>query len=167
MLCMLRRLTEPSSGASTPDLDPYSPVDRKRALRGCTFVPDIQEIRVRSDHTHDTSSWVTVVKVNMSMHLFMKDRSRVSFLLLYFFHRLQPDCLKERLPALPGTPYQWLGEALCGGAPALRLPVPQWERQCGESSHQPVICKGGIQWRQTNLAAGKGSVKKKIRFLDK
>lgn len=72
MLCVLRRLTEPSSGASTPDLDPYSPVDRKRALRGCTFVPDIQEIRVRSDHTHDTSSWVTVVKVNMSMHLLWK-----------------------------------------------------------------------------------------------
>lgn len=48
MLCMLCRHTEPSSGASTPDLDPYSPVDRKRALRGCTFVPDIQEIRVRS-----------------------------------------------------------------------------------------------------------------------
>uniref|UniRef100_A0A7N8X7Y3 plus-end-directed kinesin ATPase n=1 Tax=Mastacembelus armatus TaxID=205130 RepID=A0A7N8X7Y3_9TELE len=38
--------TEPSSGASTPDLDPYSPVDKKKALRGCTFVPDIQEIRV-------------------------------------------------------------------------------------------------------------------------
>uniref|UniRef100_A0A3Q3LYP8 plus-end-directed kinesin ATPase n=1 Tax=Mastacembelus armatus TaxID=205130 RepID=A0A3Q3LYP8_9TELE len=40
------RHTEPSSGASTPDLDPYSPVDKKKALRGCTFVPDIQEIRV-------------------------------------------------------------------------------------------------------------------------
>lgn len=44
----VRRLTEPSSGASTPDLDPFSPVDRKRGLKGCTFVPDIQEIRVRS-----------------------------------------------------------------------------------------------------------------------
>lgn len=50
-LCWLCRLTEPSSEASTPDLDPYSPVERKRALRGCTFVPDIQEIRVRSDNT--------------------------------------------------------------------------------------------------------------------
>lgn len=51
MLFMSCRHTEPSSGASTPDLDPYSPVDRKKALRGCTFVPDIQEIRVRSEHT--------------------------------------------------------------------------------------------------------------------
>lgn len=42
------RHTEPGSGASTPDLDPFSPVDRKRALKGFTFVPDIQEIRVRS-----------------------------------------------------------------------------------------------------------------------
>lgn len=48
---LLCRLTDPSSGASTPDLDPFSPVDRKKALRGFTFVPDIQEIRVRSDHT--------------------------------------------------------------------------------------------------------------------
>ncbi|XP_061588261.1 kinesin-like protein KIF1A isoform X2 [Cololabis saira] len=40
------RLTDPGSGASTPDLDPYSPVDRKKALKGCSFVPDIQEIRV-------------------------------------------------------------------------------------------------------------------------
>lgn len=43
------RLTEPASGASTPDLDPFSPVDKKRALKGYTFVPDIQEIRVRSE----------------------------------------------------------------------------------------------------------------------
>ncbi|XP_019748395.1 kinesin-like protein KIF1A [Hippocampus comes] len=40
------RHTEPGSGASTPDLDPFSPVDRKKALKGCSFVPDIQEIRV-------------------------------------------------------------------------------------------------------------------------
>uniref|UniRef100_A0A8C5CJW9 plus-end-directed kinesin ATPase n=1 Tax=Gadus morhua TaxID=8049 RepID=A0A8C5CJW9_GADMO len=40
------RHTEPGSGASTPDLDPFSPVDKRKALRGCTFVPDIQEIRV-------------------------------------------------------------------------------------------------------------------------
>lgn len=45
------RLTEPTSGASTPDLDPFSPVDKKRALKGYTFVPDIQEIRVRSEKT--------------------------------------------------------------------------------------------------------------------
>lgn len=47
------RLTEPTSGASTPDLDPFSPVDKKRALKGYTFVPDIQEIRVRSEK-HNT-----------------------------------------------------------------------------------------------------------------
>ncbi|XP_077472141.1 kinesin-like protein KIF1A isoform X2 [Stigmatopora argus] len=40
------RHTEPSSGASSPDLDPFSPVDRKKSLKGCSFVPDIQEIRV-------------------------------------------------------------------------------------------------------------------------
>ncbi|XP_061549094.1 kinesin-like protein KIF1A isoform X2 [Phycodurus eques] len=40
------RHAEPGSGASTPDLDPFSPVDRKKALKGCSFVPDIQELRV-------------------------------------------------------------------------------------------------------------------------
>ncbi|XP_061151551.1 kinesin-like protein KIF1A [Syngnathus typhle] len=40
------RHAEPGSGASSPDLDPFSPIDRKKALKGCSFVPDIQEIRV-------------------------------------------------------------------------------------------------------------------------
>lgn len=36
---------ETHSGASSPDLDPFSPEERKP--RTCTFVPNIQEIRVR------------------------------------------------------------------------------------------------------------------------
>ena len=55
-MCVVPRHTEPGSGASTPDLDPYSPVDRKRASRGCTFVPDIQEIRVRSEPSLDPTT---------------------------------------------------------------------------------------------------------------
>uniref|UniRef100_A0A671NFK8 plus-end-directed kinesin ATPase n=1 Tax=Sinocyclocheilus anshuiensis TaxID=1608454 RepID=A0A671NFK8_9TELE len=35
---------EANSGASSPDLDPFSPIERKP--RSCTFIPDIQEIRV-------------------------------------------------------------------------------------------------------------------------
>lgn len=134
------RLTEPGSGASTPDLDPFSPVDRKRALKGFTFVPDIQEIRVRSDLlvTGSYTYWV---------HL----------LILCLFTRcalLQPNCVEEGLPPLPGAPHQRLGEALRGGAPALRLPVPQREGQRGASRHQPVVCQGGVQRGQADVAAG-------------
>ena len=73
---------------------------------------------------------------------------------MYLFDCVQPYCVKERLPALPGAPHQRLGEALRGGAPALRLPVSQREGQRGESCHQPVVCQGGIQRRQTDLTAG-------------
>ncbi|XP_051990117.1 kinesin-like protein KIF1A isoform X6 [Xyrauchen texanus] len=38
------RGAEANSGASSPDLDPFSPVERKP--RSCTFIPNIQEIRV-------------------------------------------------------------------------------------------------------------------------
>ncbi|XP_051984493.1 kinesin-like protein KIF1A isoform X6 [Xyrauchen texanus] len=38
------RGAETNSGASSPDLDPFSPVERKP--RSCTFIPNIQEIRV-------------------------------------------------------------------------------------------------------------------------
>lgn len=82
----------------------------------------------------------------------------LSINLVFFFHNLQPHSVKERLPALPGAPHQRLGEALRGGAPALRLPVPQRERQRGESCHQPVVCEGGIQRRQTDLTAGKSGL---------
>uniref|UniRef100_A0A8C2CH85 plus-end-directed kinesin ATPase n=1 Tax=Cyprinus carpio TaxID=7962 RepID=A0A8C2CH85_CYPCA len=35
---------EANSGASSPDLDPFSPIERKP--RSCTFIPNIQEIRI-------------------------------------------------------------------------------------------------------------------------
>ncbi|XP_051554488.1 kinesin-like protein KIF1A isoform X7 [Myxocyprinus asiaticus] len=38
------RGAETNSGASSPDLDPFSPVERKP--KSCTFIPNIQEIRV-------------------------------------------------------------------------------------------------------------------------
>uniref|UniRef100_A0AAV2JVA7 plus-end-directed kinesin ATPase n=1 Tax=Knipowitschia caucasica TaxID=637954 RepID=A0AAV2JVA7_KNICA len=82
------RLTEPSSGASTPDLDPYSPVDRKKALRGFTFVPDIQEIRVspivsKKGYLHflepHTSGWMKryVVVRRPYVYLYRSERDSV------------------------------------------------------------------------------------------
>ncbi|KAM8838493.1 kinesin-like protein KIF1A isoform 3-T3 [Synchiropus picturatus] len=82
------RLTEPSSGASTPDLDPFSPVDRKKALRGFTFVPDIQEIRVspivsKKGYLHflepHTSGWVKryVVVRRPYVYLYRSERDSV------------------------------------------------------------------------------------------
>ncbi|XP_030015233.1 kinesin-like protein KIF1A isoform X2 [Sphaeramia orbicularis] len=82
------RHTEPSSGASTPDLDPYSPVDRKKTLRGCTFVPDIQEIRVspivsKKGYLHflepHTSGWVKryVVVRRPYVYLYRSERDSV------------------------------------------------------------------------------------------
>uniref|UniRef100_A0A672IYF8 plus-end-directed kinesin ATPase n=1 Tax=Salarias fasciatus TaxID=181472 RepID=A0A672IYF8_SALFA len=82
------RHTDPSSGASTPDLDPYSPVDRKKALRGCTFVPDIQEIRVspivsKKGYLHflepHTSGWVKryVVVRRPYVYLYRSERDSV------------------------------------------------------------------------------------------
>ncbi|XP_052405280.1 kinesin-like protein KIF1A isoform X6 [Carassius gibelio] len=38
------RGAEANSGASSPDLDPFSPIERKP--RSCTFIPNIQEIRI-------------------------------------------------------------------------------------------------------------------------
>lgn len=61
------------------------------------------------------------------------------------FYGMQPHCVEEGLPPLPGAPHQRLGKALRGGAQALRLPVPQREGQRRESCHQSVLCKGGIQ----------------------
>ncbi|MED6266979.1 Kinesin-like protein kif1a [Characodon lateralis] len=82
------RLTEPSSRASTPDLDPYSPVDRKKALRGYTFVPDIQEIRVspivsKKGYLHflepHSSGWVRryVVVRRPYVYLYRSERDSV------------------------------------------------------------------------------------------
>uniref|UniRef100_A0A3B3UYK5 plus-end-directed kinesin ATPase n=1 Tax=Poecilia latipinna TaxID=48699 RepID=A0A3B3UYK5_9TELE len=82
------RLTEPSSGASTPDLDPFSPVDRKKALRGYTFVPDIQEIRVspivsKKGYLHflepHSSGWVRryVVVRRPYVYLYRSERDNV------------------------------------------------------------------------------------------
>ncbi|XP_016133900.1 kinesin-like protein KIF1A isoform X8 [Sinocyclocheilus grahami] len=59
------RDAEANSGASSPDLDPFSPIERK--LRSCTFIPNIQEIRVspivsKKGYLHflepHTSGWV-------------------------------------------------------------------------------------------------------------
>ncbi|KAL3055159.1 hypothetical protein OYC64_017959 [Pagothenia borchgrevinki] len=82
------RHTDPSSGASTPDLDPYSPVDRKKTLRGCSFVPDIQEIRVspivsKKGYLHflepHTSGWVKrfVVVRRPYVYLYRSERDSV------------------------------------------------------------------------------------------
>lgn len=43
--------------------------------------------------------------------------------ILNLFQLVQPNCVKEGLPALPGASHQRLGEAFRGGAPALRVPV--------------------------------------------
>lgn len=59
------RGAEVNSGASSPDLDPFSPIERKP--RSCTFIPNIQEIRVspivsKKGYLHflepHTSGWV-------------------------------------------------------------------------------------------------------------
>uniref|UniRef100_A0A8C1FYN4 plus-end-directed kinesin ATPase n=1 Tax=Cyprinus carpio carpio TaxID=630221 RepID=A0A8C1FYN4_CYPCA len=59
------RGAETNSGASSPDLDPFSPIERKP--RSCTFIPNIQEIRVspivsKKGYLHflepHTSGWV-------------------------------------------------------------------------------------------------------------
>ncbi|XP_067220113.1 kinesin-like protein KIF1A isoform X2 [Chanodichthys erythropterus] len=59
------RGAEANSGASSPDLDPFSPIERKP--RSCTFIPNIQEIRVspivsKKGYLHflepHTSGWV-------------------------------------------------------------------------------------------------------------
>ncbi|CDQ56309.1 unnamed protein product [Oncorhynchus mykiss] len=83
------RHTEPISGASSPDLDPFSPVDKKRTLgRGCTFVPDIQEIRVspivsKKGYLHflepHTSGWVKryVVVRRPYVYLYRNERDSV------------------------------------------------------------------------------------------
>ncbi|XP_062872912.1 kinesin-like protein KIF1A isoform X1 [Trichomycterus rosablanca] len=78
--------TEAHSGASSPDLDPYSPEERKP--RTCTFVPNIQEIRVgpivsKKGYLHflesHTSGWVKryVVVRRPYVYLYRSERDSV------------------------------------------------------------------------------------------
>uniref|UniRef100_A0A8D2ZDK8 plus-end-directed kinesin ATPase n=1 Tax=Scophthalmus maximus TaxID=52904 RepID=A0A8D2ZDK8_SCOMX len=73
---------------SATDLDPYSPVDRKKALRGYSFVPDIQEIRVspivsKKGYLHflepHTSGWLKryVVVRRPYVYLYRSERDSV------------------------------------------------------------------------------------------
>ncbi|MCI4386197.1 hypothetical protein PGIGA_G00059460 [Pangasianodon gigas] len=77
---------ETHSGASSPDLDPFSPEERKP--RTCTFVPNIQEIRVspivsKKGYLHflepHTSSWVKryVVVRRPYVYLYRSERDSV------------------------------------------------------------------------------------------
>ncbi|KAI4902922.1 hypothetical protein NFI96_027684, partial [Prochilodus magdalenae] len=80
------RSTETHSGASSPDLDPFSPEERKP--RTCTFVPNIQEIRVspivsKKGYLHflepHTSGWVRryVVVRRPYVYLYRSERDSV------------------------------------------------------------------------------------------
>lgn len=71
---------------------------------------------------------------------------------------LQPYCLQKRLPTLSGTPYKWVGEALCGCETPLCLHLQQRQRFCGESSPQSLISSGGIQWRPAGNAKSKSKL---------
>ncbi|XP_026790794.3 kinesin-like protein KIF1A isoform X4 [Pangasianodon hypophthalmus] len=77
---------ETHSGASSPDLDPFSPEERKP--RTCTFVPNIQEIRVspivsKKGYLHflepHTSGWVKryVVVRRPYVYLYRSERDSV------------------------------------------------------------------------------------------
>ncbi|XP_053502822.1 kinesin-like protein KIF1A isoform X2 [Ictalurus furcatus] len=77
---------EAHSGASSPDLDPFSPEERKP--RNCTFVPNIQEIRVspivsKKGYLHflepHTSGWVKryVVVRRPYVYLYRSERDSV------------------------------------------------------------------------------------------
>ncbi|XP_049322858.1 kinesin-like protein KIF1A isoform X3 [Astyanax mexicanus] len=80
------RNSEGHSGASSPDLDPFSPEERKP--RTCTFVPNIQEIRVspivsKKGYLHflepHTSGWVKryVVVRRPYVYLYRSERDSV------------------------------------------------------------------------------------------
>uniref|UniRef100_A0A4W4H6C1 plus-end-directed kinesin ATPase n=1 Tax=Electrophorus electricus TaxID=8005 RepID=A0A4W4H6C1_ELEEL len=73
------------SGASSPDLDPFSPEERK--VRSCTFVPNIQEIRVspivsKKGYLHflepHTSGWVKRYVVVRRPYVYMYRSERDS-----------------------------------------------------------------------------------------
>lgn len=66
---------------------------------------------------------------NLTLYLFFNEGGVLVLLVAvshqFSFDGVQPHCVKEGLPTLSGASHQWLGEALCGGAQALRLPIPQ------------------------------------------
>ncbi|XP_035389837.1 kinesin-like protein KIF1A isoform X3 [Electrophorus electricus] len=79
------RSMEAHSGASSPDLDPFSPEERK--VRSCTFVPNIQEIRVspivsKKGYLHflepHTSGWVKRYVVVRRPYVYMYRSERDS-----------------------------------------------------------------------------------------
>ncbi|TRY91741.1 hypothetical protein DNTS_018983 [Danionella cerebrum] len=80
------RGAESNSGASSPDLDPFSPVERKP--RSCTFIPNIQEIRVspivsKKGYLHflepHTNGWVKryIVVRRPYVYLYRSERDSV------------------------------------------------------------------------------------------
>ncbi|XP_073781437.1 kinesin-like protein KIF1A isoform X8 [Danio rerio] len=80
------RGAEANSGASSPDLDPFSPIERKP--RTCTFIPNIQEIRVspivsKKGYLHflepHTSGWVKryIVVRRPYVYLYRSERDYV------------------------------------------------------------------------------------------
>ncbi|XP_056598610.1 kinesin-like protein KIF1A isoform X2 [Triplophysa dalaica] len=80
------RGAEANSGASSPDLDPFSPVERKP--RSCTFIPNIQEIRVspivsKKGYLHfletHTNGWVKryIVVRRPYVYLYRSERDNV------------------------------------------------------------------------------------------
>lgn len=80
------RGAEANSGASSPDLDPFSPVERKP--RSCTFIPNIQEIRVspivsKKGYLHfletHTNGWVKryIVVRRPYVYLYRSERDTV------------------------------------------------------------------------------------------
>ncbi|XP_065132243.1 kinesin-like protein KIF1A isoform X8 [Paramisgurnus dabryanus] len=80
------RGAEANSGASSPDLDPFSPVERKP--RSCSFIPNIQEIRVspivsKKGYLHfletHTSGWVKryIVVRRPYVYLYRSERDSV------------------------------------------------------------------------------------------
>ncbi|KAI7809903.1 kinesin-like protein KIF1A isoform X7 [Triplophysa rosa] len=80
------RGAEANSGASSPDLDPFSPVERK--LRSCTFIPNIQEVRVspivsKKGYLHfletHTNGWVKryIVVRRPYVYLYRSERDNV------------------------------------------------------------------------------------------
>lgn len=67
---------------------------------------------------------------------------------------LQIGGVQERFPELHGAALQLVGEALCGGAPALRLHLQQRQGPRGAWRPQSVHSSGGVQWRPAGHAEG-------------
>lgn len=67
---------------------------------------------------------------------------------------LQPHRIKERLHPLPRAAHQRLGEALRGGAAAVRLHLQQREGHGGAGHPQPLLRPGGVQRGPAGYAEG-------------